>query len=118
MISEDDCTTDEALYSNYTKVRCADKNVNWIVLIFLMGFILLTNLLLFNLLIAIFSKAFEKIEGIPLLGPFECTNYFLCVGLALPHYLHVINNLVNDLHSNATCHPLTFELVHFLRKMK
>ena len=63
MKNEDECTNDEELYSNYTMLRCSDRKTNWIVSLLLMVFILLTNLLLFNLLIAIFSKTFEKIEG-------------------------------------------------------
>ncbi len=63
MPGEGDCTDDPEIYSNYTEKRCADKRTNWIVLLFLMVFVLLTNLLLFNLLIAIFAQTFEKIEG-------------------------------------------------------
>ena len=64
MVGGEDCTTDPELYSNYSMVRCSDPATNWIVLLFLMGYLLLTNLLLFNLLIAIFAQTFEKIEGI------------------------------------------------------
>ena len=64
MPGDGECTDDPDLYLNYTKMRCADKKTNWIVLLFLMVFVLLTNLLLFNLLIAIFSQTFEKIEGV------------------------------------------------------
>ena len=60
----DDCTNEPELYSNYTKVRCSDRNTNWIAMIFLMGYLLLSNLLLINLLVAIFSQTFAKIEGI------------------------------------------------------
>ena len=63
MGEEDSCTNDPELYSNYTKIRCPDKRTNWIVLLLLMGYLLLTNLLLFNLLIAIFAKTFDEIEG-------------------------------------------------------
>ena len=61
---EESCTNDPDLYLNYTNLRCPDSRTNWIVLLFLMVFMLLTNLLLFNLLIAIFSQTFEKIEGL------------------------------------------------------
>ena len=72
MGEENRCTEDPALYLNYTKVRCADKETHWIVLILLMGFMLLTNLLLFNLLIAIFSQTFEEIEGNLTLYQYQC----------------------------------------------
>ena len=62
------CTDDEELYSNYTKLRCPDKNINWVIYFGLMIFLVLTNLLLFNLLIAIFSNTFQKIEGASILN--------------------------------------------------
>ena len=45
------------------QVRCADRKTNSIVMIFLAVYVILTNLLLFNLIISIFNKAIEDIEG-------------------------------------------------------
>ena len=64
MLGAEVCTDDPQLYSNYTLIRCSDKSTNWIALLFLMGYLLITNLLLFNLLIAIFSQTFAKVQGI------------------------------------------------------
>ncbi len=64
MIHEGDCTDDPELYGNYTQIRCSDKRTNWIAVIFLTGYILLTNVLVYNLLIAIFAATFEAIHGI------------------------------------------------------
>ena len=63
MIREGECSDDPLIYRNYTALRCADKRTNWIVLLLLMAYILITNLLLFNLLIAIFTSLFEDIQG-------------------------------------------------------
>lgn len=52
------------------QVRCADKKTNGIVMICLAVYVILTYLLLFNLLIAIFNKAIEKIQGELLIAPF------------------------------------------------
>ena len=57
------CTDDINLYTNYTQLRCSDKRFNGIALIFLAFYLLITNILLFNLLIAIFSSTYGKIEG-------------------------------------------------------
>ena len=57
------CTNDPLLYRNYTQLRCPDKKTNWLVFAFLTVFMILTNLMLFNLLVAIFNYAFNKIQG-------------------------------------------------------
>lgn len=58
-----ECTNDENKYLSYEKVRCADPHTNWLVAILLAFYVLITNLLLFNLLIAIFTTTYEKILG-------------------------------------------------------
>lgn len=58
-----ECTNDENKYLNYEQVRCADPHTNWFVVILLALYVLVTNLLLFNLLIAIFTTTYEKILG-------------------------------------------------------
>ena len=62
--AEEDCTSREEYYSNYTKIRCSDRRASYPVFIMLSVFLLLTNLLLLNLLIAIFSTTYSKIEGV------------------------------------------------------
>ena len=59
----DTCTNVSDLYTNGTLPRCPDKYATYPAFIFMSIYLLLTNLLLFNLLIAIFSTAYEKIEG-------------------------------------------------------
>ena len=57
------CTSNASEYSNYERIRCPDTQTNWIIHLFLMVFLLISNLLLLNLLIAIFSNTFEKIQS-------------------------------------------------------
>ena len=61
--NETSCSKGSADSDNYEMVRCPDTRTNWVVMIFLVFYVLLTNLLLFNLLIAIFTSTYEKIEG-------------------------------------------------------
>ena len=58
------CTKNETEYHEYGRIRCPDTNTNWLVYLFLMLFILMTNLVLFNLLIAIFNYTMDCIQGI------------------------------------------------------
>ena len=57
------CTNNETLASSFTNLHCPDRRVSWIVFYLLMIFLVLANLMLFNLLIAIFSNIYQKIEG-------------------------------------------------------
>ena len=57
------CTDNDQLYSNYTQIRCPDTRTNQIVVIFLIFYVLITNVLLLNILIAIFNSTFTRIEG-------------------------------------------------------
>lgn len=58
------CTDNPELYSNFTKIRCPDKRTNMVVLVLLMIYLMVTNLLLFNIIISIFNKTFEIIQSI------------------------------------------------------
>ena len=58
------CTDNNELYSNYTQLRCPSRSSNQIVTIFLTLYILITNFLLLNILLAIFNTTFSRIEGI------------------------------------------------------
>ena len=60
---DNDCTNDPDLYLNYTAVRCTDRPATYTAFILMSVYLLFTNLLLFNLLIAIFSTTYQKIEG-------------------------------------------------------
>ena len=57
------CTDDPEFYSNYTELRCPSRTSNQIVTLFLVFYILITNLLLLNILLAIFNTTFSRIEG-------------------------------------------------------
>ncbi len=60
---DNECINDPDLYLNHTAVRCTDRPATYTTFIFMSIYLLLTNLLLFNLLIAIFSTTYQKIEG-------------------------------------------------------
>ncbi len=60
---DNDCTDEPELYLNHTKLRCTDRLATYPAFVLLSIYLLLTNLLLFNLLIAIFSTTFQKIQG-------------------------------------------------------
>ncbi len=60
---DNDCTNDPDLYLNYTAARCKDRPATYTAFILMSVYLLFTNLLLFNLLIAIFSTTYQKIEG-------------------------------------------------------
>ncbi|XP_064594682.1 transient receptor potential cation channel subfamily M member-like 2 isoform X2 [Liolophura sinensis] len=59
---QDQCTFDYALYSNNTLPRCPTVVATYVVPILLGFYMLLTNVLLLNLLIAMFSFTFQKIQ--------------------------------------------------------
>ncbi len=61
--SSDWCTNDPVLFMNYTLPRCPDLNTSWLIPFFLIGYALITNLLIFNLLIAIFNNTYQEIQG-------------------------------------------------------
>ena len=63
MESENECTENYDLYSNYTQIRCPDKDTNYAAYLLFGIYLMLTNVLLFNLLIAIFSSAYEQVQG-------------------------------------------------------
>lgn len=58
-----ECTDDPELYGNYTMPRCPSEVGQAIVPVMLAVFVLCTNLLMFNLLIAIFNYSYEKVKG-------------------------------------------------------
>ncbi|XP_035828049.1 transient receptor potential cation channel subfamily M member-like 2 isoform X2 [Aplysia californica] len=59
---ESSCTNDPALYNNYTELRCPSTVGRYFVPILMGCYILLTNVLLLNLLIAMFSYTFQSIQ--------------------------------------------------------
>ena len=56
------CTDNPVLYHNGTLPRCPQKESQWLSPIFLGVYILITNILMFNLLIAMFSYTFQKVQ--------------------------------------------------------
>ena len=42
-----ECSSDPHVYNNYENVRCADRHTNWLVLVFLGFFVLLTNIVFY-----------------------------------------------------------------------
>ena len=60
MVGDDECTEE---IDSTTKIRCSDKSTNWIVMLLLMLYMVIANLLLLNIIVAIFTQTFEDIEG-------------------------------------------------------
>ncbi|GFR76765.1 transient receptor potential cation channel subfamily M member 2-like [Elysia marginata] len=60
---ENQCTNDPALYNNYSMLRCPSEVGKYFVPILLGLYILMTNVLLLNLLIAMFSYTFQRIQA-------------------------------------------------------
>jgi hypothetical protein len=58
-----DCTGNPELYGNCTMPRCPDPMGQTVVPVLLAVFVLCTNLLMFNLLIAIFNYSYESVKG-------------------------------------------------------
>ncbi|KAL8563213.1 hypothetical protein ACOMHN_053960 [Nucella lapillus] len=56
------CTTDPALYNNYDEVRCPSIVGRYLVPVMMGIYVLMTNVLLLNLLIAMFSYTFEMMQ--------------------------------------------------------
>ncbi len=61
------CTKESDIYSNYTQMRCPDETASSFVYFLLMVYLSLTTLLLFNLLIAVFSNTYTQIQGLSVL---------------------------------------------------
>ncbi|XP_064607537.1 transient receptor potential cation channel subfamily M member-like 2 isoform X2 [Liolophura sinensis] len=59
---QQECNADLRMYSNGTDLRCPDENGKIIVPILLAFYMLLTNVLLLNLLIAMFSNTFQAVQ--------------------------------------------------------
>ncbi|XP_076456247.1 transient receptor potential cation channel subfamily M member-like 2 isoform X2 [Babylonia areolata] len=60
--SDNSCTTDPALYSGYNVQRCPSDIGKYLVPVLMGVYVLMTNVLLLNLLIAMFSYTFQKIQ--------------------------------------------------------
>ena len=58
------CTNESDIYSDYSQMRCPDETASSFVYFLLMVYMSLTTLLLFNLLIAVFSNIYTKIQGL------------------------------------------------------
>ncbi|KAL8572120.1 hypothetical protein ACOMHN_052917 [Nucella lapillus] len=56
------CTTDPALYNNYDEVRCPSIVGRYLVPVMMGIYVLMTNVLLLNLLIAMFSYTFQRVQ--------------------------------------------------------
>ncbi len=63
MDNDGNCQNDSEIYANYSAIRCNNKSLNWLVFILLMAYLILTNTLLFNLLIALFNFKVQQIYG-------------------------------------------------------
>ncbi|XP_052804145.1 transient receptor potential cation channel subfamily M member-like 2 isoform X2 [Mya arenaria] len=59
---EADCTYDVSLWMNSTMARCPTDTGKWVVPIMMGIYMLLANVLLLNLLIAMFSNTFQKVQ--------------------------------------------------------
>ncbi|CAG5118818.1 unnamed protein product, partial [Candidula unifasciata] len=59
---DSDCTDDPDLYRDYEKLRCPSPVGKYYVPVLLGVYILMTNVLLLNLLIAMFSYTFEQVQ--------------------------------------------------------
>ncbi|WAR05192.1 TRPM2-like protein [Mya arenaria] len=62
IIREADCTYDVSLWMNSTMARCPTDTGKWVVPIMMGIYMLLANVLLLNLLIAMFSNTFQKVQ--------------------------------------------------------
>ncbi|WAR05104.1 TMP2L-like protein [Mya arenaria] len=62
IIREADCSYDATIWINGTQARCPTDTGKWLVPIMMGIYILLANVLLLNLLIAMFSNTFEKVQ--------------------------------------------------------
>ncbi|WAR05148.1 TRPM8-like protein [Mya arenaria] len=60
--SEADCTNDAALWMNGTQARCPTDTGMWLVPIMMGIYMMIANVLLLNLLIAMFSNTFRKVQ--------------------------------------------------------
>ena len=56
------CTNDPSLYSDYTEIRCPTDVGKYVVPIFMAVYILLTQVLLINMLIAMFNDTYKSIK--------------------------------------------------------
>ncbi|XP_052805222.1 transient receptor potential cation channel subfamily M member-like 2 isoform X2 [Mya arenaria] len=59
---EADCTNDAALWMNGTQARCPTDTGMWLVPIMMGIYMMIANVLLLNLLIAMFSNTFRKVQ--------------------------------------------------------
>ncbi|KAH9489290.1 hypothetical protein Btru_057021 [Bulinus truncatus] len=60
--STTDCTTDSTVYNTYTKLRCPSEAGSYYVPVLMGIYVIIVNILLFNLLIALFNSDISLVE--------------------------------------------------------
>ena len=105
-VAEGFCTNNASEYNNFENIRCPNTHANWIVYLLLMIFLIISNLLLLNLLIAIFSNTYEQIESMYLILNSILISYAFA---SLIHQIFIIS-IADFCHALWFNHSLIFDV--------